>query len=179
MMRRLVLCVALLVTGCASHEALFRPAPVATVAVDAPFSASGRLSVRFDGRGQMARFEWAHRSDGDELLVNSPIGTTVARLTRDADGVTLEADGKTWKAPDVETLTETRLGFTLPLANLVWWIRGRAAPGAPATFGEDGSLLQQGWLIRFVADQPGAPYPKRVDLSRGDLSIRLVTDRWQ
>jgi outer membrane lipoprotein LolB len=181
-MKRLPLLLLLaMLSACASHEAVFRAQlPQAAQQQDQPFNVSGRLSVQVDGKGQVANFEWTHSPARDELSVNTPIGSTVARLTRDADGVTLEADGKHWQAPDVETLTESRLGWRLPLGNLVWWLRGRAAPGVPLTLSEDGSLLQQGWRIRFTADStnPG-PYPKRVDLERDNLSIRLVTYRWQ
>jgi len=40
-------------------------------------------------------------------------------------------------------------------------------------------LLQQGWQIRFVrdADSPSI-YPKRIDLSRDRLSLRLVLQNW-
>lgn len=180
-MKRLMCVLAALVAlgGCASHETVFRPDAGSGMA-DTPFTTSGRLSVRVDGKGQMANFEWQHSAARDELSVNTPVGSTVARLTRDADGVALDADGKTWRAPDVEALTEARLGWRLPLGNLAWWIRGRPAPGVPAVLGEDGSLQQQGWHIRFVseADQP-SPYPKRIDLERDNLSIRIITYRWQ
>jgi outer membrane lipoprotein LolB len=180
-MRRFLLVLAALaaLAGCASRETVFRP-DMALVTADAPFQTSGRLSVKVDGKGQMANFDWHHSPLRDELSVNTPIGSTVARLTRDASGVTLDADGKTWRAPDVEALTEARLGFTLPLGNLAWWIRGRPAPGEPAAYDADGSLEQQGWRIRFTsdADHP-SPYPKRVDLDRDNLSIRIVTDHWQ
>lgn len=169
----------LTLAGCASRETVFRP-DATSAAADTPFRTSGRLSVRIDGKGQMANFDWQHAPGRDELAVNTPVGSTVARLTRDASGVTLDTDGKTWHAPDVEGLTEARLGWTLPLGNLAWWIRGRPAPGVPAQFGADGSLLQQGWIIRFAAeDGSPSPYPKRIDLERDRLSIRIVTDHWQ
>jgi outer membrane lipoprotein LolB len=180
-MKRAVLMLAALLAlaGCASRETVFRPESVAAAA-DSPFQVSGRLSIRVDGKGQMAGFDWQHALARDELSVNTPLGSTVARLTRDETGVTLESDGKIWHAPDVEALTERRLGWPLPLGNLVWWIRGRPAPGEPAVIDADGSLLQQGWRIRFTsdADHPSA-YPSRVDLDRDNLSIRIVTNHWQ
>ncbi|TDR76692.1 outer membrane lipoprotein LolB [Paludibacterium purpuratum] len=180
MRRALLLGFGLLLAGCASQETLLRPAAPQTASVDAPFSASGRLSVNMAGRGNTANFEWTHTAASDELSINTPVGTTVARLSRDASGVTLDADGKIWQAPDVESLTRARLGWPLPLDNLIWWIRGRAAPGVPAEYDADGSLLQQGWRIRFLGETGSqSPYPKRVDLARDDLTIRLVTYRWQ
>jgi outer membrane lipoprotein LolB len=181
MKRLLCMCLLALLCACASQESVFRArAPGSVQPQDQSFNASGRLSVQVDGKGQVANFEWSHTAARDELSVNTPIGTTVARLTRDSHGVKLEADGKAWEAPDVETLTQARLGWSLPLGNLAWWLRGQAAPGVPLTLGEDGSLQQQGWHIRFTTapDNPG-PYPRRVDLERDNLNIRLVTYHWQ
>ena len=174
------LCVAglLLVSGCASHETVFRPT-LQSQSQDAPFAVSGRLSANLDGKGHVANFEWSHQPGHDELSVNSPLGNTVARVVRDVDGVTLFADGKSWQADDVESLTRQTLGWPLPLANLVWWIRGLPAPGVDYVRGEDGSLQQQGWTIRFVADaNSGLPYPKRVELLRDSLTVRLITQDW-
>lgn len=169
-----------LLCGCASQETVFRPATSAGAQQDAPFAVSGRMSVQVDGKGQVANFDWSHAVERDELSVNTPIGTTVARLVRDATGVTLVSDGKTWQAPDVETLTAERLGWPLPLGNLVWWVRGKAAPGVPLALAADGALQQQGWTIRFTREaDSSSPYPKRIDLVRDNLSIRLVTSHWQ
>jgi len=180
MIRLLLLVLALFLTGCASQETIFKTTAPSAHQTDEPFTASGRLSVQMDGKGQVANFEWAHAPQHDELAVNTPIGSTVARLVRNSQGVSLETDGKTWHAPDVESLTQARLGWSLPLGNLVWWIRGRPAPGVPSTMTADGSLLQQGWRIHFTTEVgSSSPYPKRVDLVRENLSIRLVTYRWQ
>jgi outer membrane biogenesis lipoprotein LolB len=67
----------------------------------------------------------------------------------------------------------------LPLDNLAWWIRGRSAPGQEMATSADGSLLQQGWQIHFQAGDQGSAVPKRVDLVRENLKIKLVTDQWQ
>jgi outer membrane lipoprotein LolB len=116
----------LLLTGCAT-ETVFRPAASASSAPrDQAFNVSGRISVNMDGKGSVGQFDWAHQPDADQLSVNSPLGTTVARLQRDPAGVSLQADGKTWQATDVESLTQDVLGWTL-LGNLVWWIRGLPA----------------------------------------------------
>ncbi|MBI3146698.1 MAG: outer membrane lipoprotein LolB [Pseudogulbenkiania sp.] len=170
----------LLLTGCATRDVAFRPQAQANRPQDTPFSISGRLSVKADGKGQVANFDWNHDAGRDQLSINSPIGSTVARVERDGNGVTLQADGKTYQAADVESLTEQTLGWPLPLSNLAWWIRGLAAPDWPQSVSADGVLHQQGWAIRFISDagQPG-PFPKRVEMERDQLSIRLVVHAWR
>lgn len=171
---------ALALAGCASHEAPFAPQTAAPARVDTPFTASGRLAVRYDGRGELAGFDWTHSAARDELSINTPLGNTVARLVRDAGGVELTQGGDSWRAPDVEALSRQRLGWELPLSGLAWWIRGYAVPGQAAEVDADGILHQAGWNIRFVSDADApSPYPSRVELSRGDLSIRLITSNWR
>jgi outer membrane lipoprotein LolB len=186
MKRILLICSVLALAGCATvgggtHEDnnLFQPTPTTATAPDTPFHASGRISVNVGGKGQYGNFNWDHSAQHDELNLLSPLGNTVARLTRDGDGVKLQADGKVRQAADVQELTSQTLGWALPLDNLSWWIRGRTAPGMDAATDPDGSLEQQGWKIHFVAGDPGNTVPKRVDLMREGLTIKLVTDQWQ
>ncbi len=165
--------------GCA-NEAVWRPVLEQRDAVDVPFTVEGRLSVSLDGKGQLANFDWSHQPPHDELNVKTPLGSTVARLSSGPAGVVLTSDGKDYTANDVDTLTEQQLGFPLPMANLAWWVRGRAAPGIPSETLADGALLQQGWQIRFVRDVDSpSPYPKRIDLVRDRLSLRLVLQNWR
>ncbi|WP_028536082.1 lipoprotein insertase outer membrane protein LolB [Paludibacterium yongneupense] len=166
--------------ACASHDAPFAPQAASQSRLDAPFSASGRLAVRYDGRGELANFDWIHSAARDELSINTPLGNTVARLVRDSGGVELTQGEDRWRAADVEALSRQRLGWELPLSGLAWWIRGYTAPGLPASVDAEGLLHQAGWTIRFVSDADApSVYPSRVELSRGDLSIRLLTSTWR
>jgi outer membrane lipoprotein LolB len=158
----------LLLTGCAT-ETVFRPTATSSAQGDQAFNVSGRISVNMDGKGSVGQFDWAHRLNDDLLSVNSPLGTTVARLQRDPAGVSLQADGKTWQATDVESLTQDVLGWTLPLGNLVWWIRGLPAPDAPYQFAADGSLAQLDHPLCQRCRRTSL-YPKRVDMQRDRLT---------
>jgi outer membrane lipoprotein LolB len=131
---------------------------------------------------------WMHRPDGDELWLSSPLGSGVARLSRDADGVELTgADGVTHRAATAEQLTRDALGWDLPLGGLEYWILGRPAPGSePTRFQRDEAngrtlrIVQNGWDIeygRYVATPWGA-LPSLVTLEYGGLRIRLAVDHW-
>ena len=100
----------LLLAGCASPPEL--NAPLATPAAsvqDQAFETGGRLAVNYQGKGEVASFDWQHAPERDQLDVKTPIGNTVASLSRDRHGVTLKANGKEQYAADVETLTEATL----------------------------------------------------------------------
>lgn len=167
----------ILLVSCAKRDFVLQPLKVLQGGKDVPFRVAGRFSVKVDGRGYVANFSWLHERQSDELEMTSPIGLTVARLVRAAHEVGLTIGEKTWYASDVDTLTEQQLGWPLPMANLVWWIRGQIAPNTPATIKEDGSLVQQGWTIRFFADQNAASFPRRIDLSRDNLLLRVILNK--
>ena len=150
------------------------------------FSLTGRFSVRQGKEGGSGRIQWRHRAADDELLVTSPIGQGIARITRtpSAGGSVYRlttADEREFSAPDAETLTEQALGWRLPLAGLPDWVRGRPAPGSPAQVERDAQgrparLRQDEWLIGYEAWEGGLP--SRLLMERGELRIRLLVEAW-
>ena len=117
----LPLVVAVLLAACATPP----PAPG-----EAPWT-SGRLIVRVDeSAGQAAQslsaaFELRGNGESGELRLNSPLGTRVVQLSRQA------------------------LGEALPLAALPDWIAGRPWPVAPHVMAAEG-FEQLGWSVRLA-----------------------------
>lgn len=181
MMMRLFFLLSLFMLGACStfKDVPSTAAPLQGQVQDQPFDVSGRLAVNFEGKGHVAGFDWQHTLEDDQLAIKSPIGNTVASLHRDRHGVTLLADGREQFADDVETLTERQLGWPLPLSGLVWWVRGHPAPQFPFTMTAEGHLQQQGWLIRITRDAANLVQPRRVELEREGMSIRLVLSDWR
>ena len=167
----------LMLTACASRQ--YQPDMLAASEADQPFTTAGRLAVKVDEKGHYGNFTWQHSPARDDVEITTPVGSTVAKIERDENGVRLIADGKETEADDAETLTEQTLGYPLPLDNLAWWIRGKIAPNAAHGMAPDGTLLQQGWRIRFFRDENSETYPKRVEMTRDNLLIKVVTHDWQ
>ncbi len=153
------------------------PIPVPP-ADDTPFALSGRLGVMHDGRGFYGNLLWQHGAGTDTLRVLTPLGQAVAELNRDATGVSLlTSRGERYEATDAESLTETALGWRLPLAGLAWWAQGRLAPGSGERL-EGDRARQDGWEIEWERPAPDAR-PTRTLLRREGLEVRLVVDRWE
>lgn len=185
------LLVAALLSGCAEMPIPSRPFPVTPPASAATpagsFTLSGRIAVKYETQGFSGSLRWAHSPASDDILLLSPLGQGVARIVRDAGGVTLTgADDIPHHAASVEALTQTFLGWRLPLHGLEHWVLGQSAPdsGARSSNGPNGRpvrLFQDGWQVDYdrYSTVHGKELPGRLDAAWGDtLHIRLVIDAW-
>jgi len=158
--------------------------PTAGPVADAAFDVSGRLSARRGTEGAAAHFVWEHVPGRDAIELATPMGTTLARLERDADGASIERpDRPVERARDAATLAERSLGFPLPVESLGWWIRAAPHPGSPHAIERDASgrvlvLRQDGWSVVFAYDD-GATRPLRLFATYPDLEVRIVIDAWR
>lgn len=144
------------------------------------FEMAGRVAVRYGQESATARVQWRHSDASDDLLITNPLGQGVARIVRDDGQVRLEtSDGRTFRAPDAESLTEQVLGWRLPLQGLPDWMRARPRAGAPAEVqpGEGAkpfSLRQDGWQVEY--EEYAGNRPARMRLSHPGVEIRLAVE---
>ncbi len=147
----------------------------------------GRVAVRRGGKGWSARLRWREAPAGWTLELRDPLGRRALRLRADGEGALLEAGGRREWAPDAGALLAHHAGLPVPVAALAWWVRGLPAPGtrhelALGPGGRPARIAQQGWTVRYLAytePAPGLVLPRRLELERGALRVRLVVDRWR
>ena len=151
------------------------------------WSLRGRIAVHAGEQGWHANLNWRQTGLDYTLELSGPLGQGAVRMTGDATGVTLaRADGLQDRAPDADALLLRHTGWTLPVAGLRYWVRGRAVPEQPAQWewagdGLPQQLRQDGWVIKYTEfrEQPGlGKLPRRIDLERDGLRARLVIDGW-
>ena len=128
---------------------------------------------------------WLHDTDSDAIWLYSPIGSTIATLTANADSATLvTARKETFESADVQELTREILGWDLPLPGLQHWVLGRVDPAVAITEIERDEreriirLVQGGWHIDFAGYEDDGTLPRSLLLHFADLRLRLVIDRW-
>ena len=180
----------MLLAACASTPPAAPPALPPVVSGDG-FALEGRISVSHGSQSLSGKIGWAHEAARDEIGLASPLGNQLARLVRNDAGVTLtDGEQKTTRAPDAETLTEQTLGWRLPLAGLVEWVRGRPSAGVPDQVRRDAQgrleyLAQSDWRIDYAYDDSGAAparLPRRLLMryvkAAEPLEIRIVIDQW-
>jgi outer membrane lipoprotein LolB len=150
------------------------------------FSLSGRMAVQTEKRGFSGSLRWRHTEDGDHFALYSPLGTQVADINANKDGVTLTTnDRKTYKADNAETLLQQTMGWSLPLTGLSDWIIGRPTSSAYEVISRDAQgrlvrLKQDGWDIEYPTYQTvdGTDLPGKVILRSPQLDLKLLVERW-
>ncbi len=177
MHRTLAFAAALALSACAELQRLGPPE-------DVEFEIAGRIAVRYRDEAASGNVAWRHARESDELLITSPVGSSIARLVRDkAEFVLTTAEPREFRANDAEALTEQVLGFRLPLAGLSDWVRARPVAGRPANLVRDAQgrpavLEQDGWRIEYQEVRADG-LPARLKLTYPGLELRLAIHDWK
>ncbi len=189
-----------LFSGCASLSP-FAPEPpseritqlwqqhVQSVNAQTDWTLSARIAAHSEDDGWSGKLHWRQEKDTYQVSFNAPFGQGGLQLEGGLQSVEMRtSNGQTMVAEDVESLLYQQLGWWLPLHNLRYWVRGVPVPTDEKTpllaFDEEGQLarLQQlHWQIEYLAYRQvdGLMLPRKVYLENGELSVRLVIDRWE
>ncbi len=182
----LLLLVSALLSGCVNH--LVIKTAVRSPQYEAPFAFSGRIMMKRGLETSSAGLRWVHspEEDEDEVLILEPLGATIARIHRDVQGATLEAQGRYYVSQDVESLTQQVLGWTLPLSMLTHWIVGVPTNGTEADIQRDAKkqitlMRQGGWEIRYLkyANPSADGLPTRFVMKNDNLEVTVLIDEWE
>ena len=183
-----VLAGALLATGCATS-------PVGSPSGARPpdpeqltqWLAKGRSALVAQGEGGSGSFVWQQRSERTELTLRGPLG---------AGGLALITDGTTFELSDgagqplngeaARAELERRLGVTLPLAELRYWMLGGPAPDRPGSgpvqtsSGPVPGFVQGGWVVSYeeLTSQAGWSLPARLTATTSGARVRIIVDDW-
>jgi len=151
------------------------------------FAITGRIAILTRQKGFSGGLRWHHHPQGDFLDFYSPLGSQIGSISRDETGVTLTtSDRHTVQAQDIETLTQTTLGWSLPMQGLPDWVLGRPASAEAEILKQDeeGRILhmrESGWDIQYPAymETEDIALPGKVTLKSETLDLKLVIENWQ
>ncbi|HVS25529.1 MAG TPA: lipoprotein insertase outer membrane protein LolB [Gammaproteobacteria bacterium] len=152
----------------------------------------GRLAVQTGDGAFQGRFSWQQRADALELAVRGPLGAGVLEVNGTPSALKVTARGDTRVLEDPETQLSELLGWWLPVGSLHAWLLGLPDPKFKASteLGNDGTLAtleQRLWRVAFASyqlapEKAGAEsrllVPRRIDLTHGELHLRLTIDDW-
>ncbi len=144
-------------TGCATP----RPQPADTTAFW-----SGRLALQLQStppQNWSASFELQGSAEQGQLVLLSPIGTTLARLSWTPQSALLEQGEDKTASNSLQSLSQRLTGTDLPIAALFEWLAGNAAD-AP------------GWQVDLSAHPQGRLTARR-NSPAPETVLRILLDR--
>jgi outer membrane lipoprotein LolB len=186
-----------LLTGCVS----VRPPPVATPsASDAqPFAwrakellslknwiIRGSAAVIQPNHSDSVNYTWKQNSENYEIQLAGALNLGSTQISGGAGFVKVEqADGQHWEGSNPNALIAERLGIRLPVAELVYWVRGIPAAESYTQLKTDQrgcleSLQQLGWTIHWSHyERVGSnDLPHWIVLKRSGWTIKLLIRDW-
>lgn len=126
----------------------------------------GRLALRIDSEPAQsfaAGFELSGRPDQGELLLFSPLGTTLGQLRWSPQAALWTHDGQTQAFDSVEALTLQATGAALPMAALFHWLDGQ-------------SVAVTGWTADLSQRENGRLVARR-SMPLPAVELRLALER--
>lgn len=143
---------------------------------------NGRAAVAVGTQGWQATLDWREHADSAELHLAGPLGIGAQVITQTATGLSI--NGAPSSAATIAQLQD-RLGFELPIEHLRYWLLGVPDPQGEFELARNAQdraehLAQGGWNIDYDRYQPsgGDLLPGRVVLTRDEVRVRIIADRW-
>lgn len=152
------------------------------------FSLQGRASTG-GALSSKVNLIWRQRRKDFDLTLSGPFGIGGLSLAGDERLVEVRSKNGAFTTNDPEATLRENLGWSLPIARLRYWILGLPSPHSDGDVklddaGHIATLTQDQWRLQYVEYTPvtsaGATVdlPRRILLSRDDVSIRMVVDSW-
>ena len=151
------------------------------------YSLTGRVAVAASGEGFSGTLRFQQQPHRSDLALDGPMGIGGVRVALDGDELSIATSGGAHlDGGAARAEMEKRLGFSLPLAELRWWLLGVPAPGdagvdADAASGEIHAFEQQGWRVSIDARAPalGFSLPQRLTATREGARMKLLVEQWR
>jgi len=146
----------------------------------------GRIAVKADKEGWNANLFWEHDGGQDRLRISGPFSQGAVSIILQGQRVYInEGNGTAISSHDPDDLLQKRLGFSVPLGSLRFWVLGLPAPDKDyrAELDDKGGLKgfeQQAWVLGFENYETVGNFvmPKKMTIQGNQVRLRLVVDEW-
>jgi len=145
----------------------------------------GAFSVQYGQQVNIANYAWQQIGSSYQIQIHSSLNIYSIKIQGQLGQVTLiEAQKQPVSASSAEELMQDRLGWSLPVSNLQYWIRGIPAPGDYQSqvdvFGHLTQVTQQGWFVGFSNYTTVQSYdlPRTLLVQGHGLKIKIVIKNW-
>ena len=147
----------------------------------------GRVAITAGRDGYSGSLSWEQDGAALDFQFKGPFGFGGLRIWGGADSLTVKTHkGETFTVTDSERDFSARLGWSLPIRSMRFWMAGIPAPDAAFEVKVDGKgrpllLEQQGWTVTYDEYQTVGAYdlPKRLTIERDSVRIKVAAELWK
>jgi outer membrane lipoprotein LolB len=150
------------------------------------YTLDGRISLAAGRDGWSGTLAWVQAGEALDFQFKGPFGIGGLRIHGDAESLEVRTHkGESFTVTDPERDFTARLGWSIPIRAMRYWLLGVPAPDA--TFdsrvdaqGRAQELQQHGWTVTYdeYMSVAGQSLPKRFVIERDTVKIKVVVDRW-
>ena len=149
---------------------------------------SGVIGVKYNGKADSANYIWQQKGDNFYIKIYGPLGVGAVEIQGDKNSIELtDSDGKKTASDNVESLLNQKLGWSVPVNGLVYWVKGIAQPKTQkqTKYNRQNlleNLQQDGWNIEYKNYKlisSKYPLPSKVFMSRNDITIKVIIKSWE
>jgi outer membrane lipoprotein LolB len=154
------------------------------------FELKGRLaeSGLTGARGDL---DWNQSGGRFDVRVSGPLGVGALAISGDPRSVEIRTKDGVFVTSSPESFMQAKLGWSLPMLQLRYWILGLEAPLRETSLSDKPPLIldeagraqiirQTGWEITYEEYQTvgSLTLPRKLSLANGERSFRIVIDSW-
>ena len=146
----------------------------------------GRIAVKSGNEGWSANLFWEHDGGQERLRLYGPFGQGAVSIILQNQMIYInEGNGVVNSSRDPEELLTRKLGFSVPLGSLRYWVLGLPAPDISyqAELDDKGGLKgfqQQAWVLGFENFENVGNFvmTQKMTIQGSQVRLRLVVDEW-
>lgn len=152
------------------------------------WGADGAFSIQFGDKQRpvLANYTWRELGYNESRIrISSALDLFNVVIFRRLGSVTLwRNEREHFTASSAQQLMQRILGWSLPVENMIYWMKGAPAPGKSSReydeYGHITTLEQQGWVIRYASYKTvhGIDLPNVIYMQRPGLRLKIVMRRW-
>lgn len=173
------LVVGAIVSGCASLPELADHGY--TAKEQQKWEMEARVAVRASQDAWQADLVWTHDDGQDRLRLSGPLSQGLISIVVQKDLIYInEGDGHEYLAKDPDAALKARLGFSVPLKSLRFWMLGSPNPEEASIPLHEEGFVQQDWRISPSGRMSvnGRTLPERLVVEGADVRLKIIVDQW-
>ena len=184
----LSLALSLLLSGCSQFSSRLpadtqAPRPLTANSLIQQWQLSGKIGLRNGSQGTSAYINWRQCKDDFTIRLTGPLGQGAALLSGNSSSAHLTtSEQQHFYASSAEQLLQQQFGWSIPVAQLLYWLRGIPAPDQSFISDDQSSgFLQNQWQLNYPTFSfvEGYQLPEKAIAINTPLKVTLIIKDWQ